>query len=96
MSDEISKLESNSTAGIDENSDEILEKNESEEVSEEKKPKQKKLFWLISTGSNSSDLILLNFFQYFAELQFAIYRKHFFKSFLVGSVIREEEKYFLL
>ncbi|MHA1531976.1 MAG: MFS transporter, partial [Candidatus Heimdallarchaeota archaeon] len=66
MSDELSKLESNSTAGIDENSDEILEKNESEEVSEEKKPKQKKLFWLISTGSNSSDLILLNFFQYFA------------------------------
>lgn len=66
LSDELSKLESNSTAGIDENSDEILEKNESEEVIEEKKPKQKKLFWLISTGSNSSDLILLNFFQYFA------------------------------
>lgn len=30
------------------------------------KLKQKKLFWLISTGSNSSQLILINFFQYFA------------------------------
>jgi MFS family permease len=37
------------------------------ETSDEKtEPKQKKLFWLISIGNNSAQLILLNFFQYFA------------------------------
>ena len=40
---------------------------EEAEVSEEKiEPKQKKLFWLISIGNNSAQLVLLNFFQYFA------------------------------
>ncbi|NHJ31480.1 MAG: MFS transporter [Asgard group archaeon] len=55
MSDEESELKGNSTA-----------QEEPEDVSEKVEPKQKKLFWMISTGSNSSDLILLNFFQYFA------------------------------
>ena len=40
MSEEKSKLQSNSTAGIDENSDEVLDKSESEDtIEEEKKPK---------------------------------------------------------
>jgi MFS family permease len=45
---------------------ESVTENETEENSLKVEPKQKKLFWLISTGSNSSQLILLNFFQYFA------------------------------
>ncbi|MHA1221229.1 MAG: MFS transporter, partial [Candidatus Heimdallarchaeota archaeon] len=52
----------------------ILEKNNSkidEEAiddtdKEDDKKQQKGLFWLISIGSNGSQLILLNFFQYFA------------------------------
>lgn len=39
---------------------------EQEEEAPQNGPSQKKLFWFISTGSNSSQLILLNFFQYFA------------------------------
>jgi MFS family permease len=64
LSDE--KLESinNSDESNDDDSMEISDNTEEEQVKTE--PKQKKLFWLISTGSNSSDLILLNFFQYFA------------------------------
>lgn len=44
-------------------SDEI---NEIEASDEKTEPKQKKLFWLISIGNNSAQLVLLNFFQYFA------------------------------
>ena len=45
---------------------EETENMEQEEDKPQKGPFQKKLFGLISTGSNSSQLILLNFFQYFA------------------------------
>jgi MFS family permease len=39
---------------------------ESDTSPNQSEPMQKKLFWLISIGNNSAQLVLLNFFQYFA------------------------------
>ena len=49
----------------EENTNESLEESaDSNNESPQKGPFQKKLFWFISTGNNSSQLILLNFFQF--------------------------------
>jgi len=53
-------------ASNDGETNEIIDDNKIKDDTGKIEPKQKKLFWLISTGSNSSQLILLNFFQYFA------------------------------
>ncbi|NHJ84438.1 MAG: MFS transporter [Asgard group archaeon] len=55
------------TIESEEASNDSVDKNiPSNEKQDAKEKKQKGLFWLISIGNNSSQLILLNFFQYFA------------------------------
>ena len=52
-----------STDEIEESLSDTKESGEEEEKNEKS---QSSLFWLVSIGTNSSQLILLNFFQYFA------------------------------
>ncbi|MCK5046744.1 MAG: hypothetical protein KAS22_09205, partial [Candidatus Heimdallarchaeota archaeon] len=66
MSDEKHESLNGLAASDDKETNEISDDNKINDDADKIEPKQKKLFWLISTGSNSSQLILLNFFQYFA------------------------------
>lgn len=69
LSTTINKLSENQLEDVHSNEDSLEEHSSSESENQAEKPSDKpqsKLFRLISIGSNSSQLILLNFFPYFA------------------------------